>query len=332
MTRKKKRKIESARLNVDRLSNLPDELITHILGCMDIKQAVQTCVLSKRWRRGLWEYLPTLNIYSESFNTTELFEIFVSRLVENYKACSVNSLSLHNSKVMKSNQLLALRVIDRVVSRGVQHVCLTSTIWNTSVHNSAASCLLASKSLRSLNLEKCRVYVTPCCFRFPYLKTLSLYKVKLEKASRAPVDVLSICVSLENLELRECNMVYFGDLTISCPQLVNLEVSFTTGRLMILNAPKLTSFKLKVYGPNRNFFKLLGILNSPGLHTIDFHSSRSISRTPNSKDDLARQYTVKLSNLFQKLRTAKSFNISTETIKNASKIIGKLLFEHNHQW
>lgn len=44
----------------DRLSELPDELIHHILLFLDAQFAVQTCILSKRWKF-LWTTLPFLS-------------------------------------------------------------------------------------------------------------------------------------------------------------------------------------------------------------------------------------------------------------------------------
>lgn len=51
-------------VETDRLSNLPDPIIAHILSLMDTEDAVRTCVLSKKWRRH-WTY-----IHSLSFNNT----------------------------------------------------------------------------------------------------------------------------------------------------------------------------------------------------------------------------------------------------------------------
>ncbi|XWS59182.1 hypothetical protein CRYUN_Cryun08bG0099800 [Craigia yunnanensis] len=52
---------------IDRLSDLPDCLIHHILSLIDIKSAVQTCILSRRWNN-LCTSLPKLNFDSQSFN------------------------------------------------------------------------------------------------------------------------------------------------------------------------------------------------------------------------------------------------------------------------
>ncbi|CAO2144670.1 unnamed protein product [Urochloa humidicola] len=46
---------------LDRLSALPDCILHVIMSFMKARQAVQTCVLSKRWRH-LWHAMPCLDI------------------------------------------------------------------------------------------------------------------------------------------------------------------------------------------------------------------------------------------------------------------------------
>lgn len=41
----------------DRISNLPEPILEHILSFMSLKQAAQTSILSKRWRQ-LWHLCP----------------------------------------------------------------------------------------------------------------------------------------------------------------------------------------------------------------------------------------------------------------------------------
>ncbi|KAI3839259.1 hypothetical protein MKW92_039858 [Papaver armeniacum] len=52
---------ESNGEEVDRLSNLPESLIHHILSFIDMKYSVQTSVLAKRWRY-IWTPLRTLSM------------------------------------------------------------------------------------------------------------------------------------------------------------------------------------------------------------------------------------------------------------------------------
>ncbi|KAF5200406.1 hypothetical protein FRX31_010008 [Thalictrum thalictroides] len=52
--------------NGDKISDLPDNLLHQILASLDMKCAVQTSVLSTRWRN-LWTSLPTLNFDLDTF-------------------------------------------------------------------------------------------------------------------------------------------------------------------------------------------------------------------------------------------------------------------------
>ncbi|KAK2391534.1 F-box/FBD/LRR-repeat protein [Trifolium repens] len=63
--------------NRDRLSDLPESLILHILSFLKSTEAVQICVLSQRYK-DLWKHLPTLILHSSDFPTYELFNKFLS--------------------------------------------------------------------------------------------------------------------------------------------------------------------------------------------------------------------------------------------------------------
>jgi hypothetical protein len=64
----------------DRLSNLPDCVLRHILSSLDSKSVVQTCVLSKRWKF-LWKSIPNLKLHASRFRTLKQFTEFVSKIL-----------------------------------------------------------------------------------------------------------------------------------------------------------------------------------------------------------------------------------------------------------
>ncbi|KAJ4820073.1 F-box/RNI-like superfamily protein [Rhynchospora pubera] len=63
------------------LSTLPEPVLLHILSFMNPKEAVQTCILSKRWRN-LWTFIPSLNFEHFFFrDTTAAFVHFVANML-----------------------------------------------------------------------------------------------------------------------------------------------------------------------------------------------------------------------------------------------------------
>ncbi|XP_050898170.1 F-box/FBD/LRR-repeat protein At5g18770 isoform X2 [Lathyrus oleraceus] len=64
----------------DRLSDLPECIILHILSFLRTPHAVQTCVLSTRWKH-LWKRIPTLNLNSFQFRTLKIFSVFMSKVL-----------------------------------------------------------------------------------------------------------------------------------------------------------------------------------------------------------------------------------------------------------
>jgi hypothetical protein len=62
--------------NEDKLSDLPDCVLLHILSFLNTKYAVQTCILSKRWKN-VWKCLPSLIICYSHFKNLRDFEYFI---------------------------------------------------------------------------------------------------------------------------------------------------------------------------------------------------------------------------------------------------------------
>ncbi|RHN40995.1 putative F-box domain, leucine-rich repeat domain, L domain-containing protein [Medicago truncatula] len=78
-------------VDTDRLSDLPDHVLLHIIEFMNIKQSVQTCVLSKRWKN-LWKHLTNLKLHHSYPDNSEIFFKFVSQILSGRN----DSISLHS--------------------------------------------------------------------------------------------------------------------------------------------------------------------------------------------------------------------------------------------
>uniref|UniRef100_A0A0E0B7G6 F-box domain-containing protein n=1 Tax=Oryza glumipatula TaxID=40148 RepID=A0A0E0B7G6_9ORYZ len=85
--RRRKVKTPAHAAGMDWISDLPDEILHRIMSLLNACQAVQTCVLSRRWRN-LWRTVPCINADCKEFDffgfrRSEVeFKRFVNRLLE----------------------------------------------------------------------------------------------------------------------------------------------------------------------------------------------------------------------------------------------------------
>ncbi|KAI3867458.1 hypothetical protein MKX03_010038 [Papaver bracteatum] len=181
--------------NEDRISDLPDSLIHHILSFMrDIKFAVQTCVLSTRWRY-IWTSLPVLKFrdeshYSESESDNEDFDYDAARITGRFIKFVDKVLSLrdNNSDILKFHfeytpsyeaddklDNCINRCIATAVSHNVQEVYIETSLRKDF---EIPLCLCTCKSLTKLEVVwsgfSYSKVILPCEMNLPRLKLLSL--------------------------------------------------------------------------------------------------------------------------------------------------------------
>lgn len=81
--------MSSASENVDRLSALPEEVLSHIHSLMPMKLAVRTSILSKRWRYS-WTLATNLEFNDiQSIHALDCYYQFVDRAFEHRKTSQV---------------------------------------------------------------------------------------------------------------------------------------------------------------------------------------------------------------------------------------------------
>ncbi|XP_078154150.1 F-box/FBD/LRR-repeat protein At1g16930-like [Carex rostrata] len=74
---------------IDRISNLPDVVLEHILSFLSTKEAVETCILSKRWNR-TWARVPILDINYDEFRMCTNYEEREAKFVQFVKGVLQN--------------------------------------------------------------------------------------------------------------------------------------------------------------------------------------------------------------------------------------------------
>ncbi|XP_014502906.1 FBD-associated F-box protein At1g66320-like [Vigna radiata var. radiata] len=107
----------------DMLTDLPEEIILHILSFVDAKTAVQTSVLNKRCRY-LWASLPVINFDKASFEYDELFKDFV----HNFLSCRDTSINVFNVSLKSHFGIYNCHVVDSIIEHVIDTPSITTNI------------------------------------------------------------------------------------------------------------------------------------------------------------------------------------------------------------
>jgi hypothetical protein len=231
--------------NEDRLSNLPECVLHHILSFSNAKQAVQTCILSTRWKN-VWKTLPTLtlklsshslNSYSSSSaHTLKCFIKFVIAILSKRDAAApLHVLDLDCDSSIDL-QLLNM-ILKYAFSHNVQRLLIDVKCQIEQFPPSFFSC----HTLTSLNLYVNRQRTLfPISLNLPALTNLSLHSLIFCVNNDGRVDPFSTLNRLSSLIINDCIVIGNQSLSISSVTLTNLTISATMK--FQLSTPSLCTF------------------------------------------------------------------------------------------
>lgn len=231
-----------ARMNderIDRLSDLPNHVIYHILSFMDTKYAVHTCVLSKKWKYH-WTNIHSLNFDYQSFSRWILFKNFVPRILKELQTSSnTRTLRFHCGVTMCP--ALADEVLWYAKLRNVEEIDI-----DLNIH---PPILTFCKTLKTLKLGPCTFKNSMPELDFASLTTLQLTRVWISFLTE-DYDIFSNCSNLKNLTLTGCRVANTRNFKIYGKRLVNLTISNLKcyasinvwHRTIVIDAPRLRFF------------------------------------------------------------------------------------------
>ncbi|XP_017225616.1 F-box/FBD/LRR-repeat protein At2g26030-like [Daucus carota subsp. sativus] len=219
----------------DRISRLPDELLSHILSYLDSDAAVQTSVLSKRWVN-LWTTLPSLlfKTNTQYFNSDnyDLGCKFITNFLNSRNQDTV--LSTIKVHCIKSNdECISALCLDYALANNVENLRLCGGKFRDAI-------CLESDSLKTLHLTWCGKFQPIDDWVLPSLNSLYLRHVWFG-------DHVSGFENLKELTLSGCSECWWnfeGDFTINC---VNLE------RLAL--GPDISHCDMAVFAPKLSYFE-----------------------------------------------------------------------------
>ncbi|KAK7362558.1 hypothetical protein VNO77_04674 [Canavalia gladiata] len=213
--------------SLDRISALPDSVLTLILSFLYTKQAVATSVLSKRWRP-LWLSLPTLDFDDEAFATFLRFRHFVySLFLSRDITLPLRSFRLRCASSFPRDPYDINRFIYAAVQRGLNHLHLdmNSTFFQPRIN--LPLCVLACKSLTVLTLKDLTVNDLPYV-DFPSLKTLDLdqfLRVEMMNTSLSDVPYFNNLTNMELIfQFTKWQCGFLVEALHHCPKLQNLTI------------------------------------------------------------------------------------------------------------
>ncbi|KAM7462539.1 hypothetical protein LguiA_030660 [Lonicera macranthoides] len=286
----------------DRLSELPDAILIHILSFLDTKYAVQTSSLSKRWIN-LWISVTNLNFNSSSFRKLNTFQRFIVNVLKRRD----NSISL-NGFAFDCRGILTFMCFEKAFNyttiNGVKHlkVCIGRMgFYNIPIFK------ISPVSLWSLDIKatrQSRDVQTQFCFA--QLQSLSLDGIAFDGS-----DLFSKCTNLVELSAVNSDVNYSNKLIISAPQLERLNLSFRKFRSqiseMVLSLPKLILFNFKA--PNPLVLQTDELVRLKNV-TIDVDSDCAQWDIEKEKE-----YSRTAMNMMQKLHNAENVSLSASTFE-----------------
>ncbi|XP_051152405.1 F-box/FBD/LRR-repeat protein At1g13570-like [Andrographis paniculata] len=239
---------------VDRISNLPDDVINKIVSCMPLDDAVRTSTLSSRWRYK-WTIIPVLVFPEESWDAKKVEAMFDQ------------TFSLHDGAITKFSLQRCCIKSNSSVSRWLSYLSGHGiNSLELSVHCKTQN--LVPVSLKGFDHLQHLYLGFACPFKIPHLskefnklvklelfyshikigelevllsKCLMIEYLDLEFKIRGRCEIKELFIKLNHLtfiELRSCNFVDFG----------NVEVFLS----LIKSSPNLQSLKLHGDGAFRD--------------------------------------------------------------------------------
>ncbi|XP_078170465.1 F-box/LRR-repeat protein At4g14103-like isoform X2 [Carex rostrata] len=249
---------------IDKISSLPDDVRTHILSFLTTKEAVQTCILSKRWIN-TWASVPDLKFDIEEFGLPKFgddemavelvtkLELLLRSVLEKRETSCVNKFQLLFGSVYLPWTRDITDCIGDVMKLNPQE-CFVNVVSSKNL-NLNANLIFTCASLIHLqlqfsievDLELNSVYL-PClkalnldgvAMSDNFLKKLLLGCPALEELvlQSSDFNIIEICSNtLKKLVLHRCHGM---GIQISTPNLLYLEIDVGRWKILLLNLSSL---------------------------------------------------------------------------------------------
>ncbi|VFQ62911.1 unnamed protein product [Cuscuta campestris] len=191
----------------NRLCDLPNELLLHILSFLEVKDAAQTSLSCKRWGQ-LWALVPDLHFKESDLSKRSLFLDFVERACALRGRLPMRAFSLNCE--IEGAVVHVKKLIESVITSGVRDLSLVFSSYKRAYL--LPSSIFTCASLEMLCVESfCLLKLPSICL--PKLKALySCYWPQASTSQSQHVQEFTLFSSLDFLESRRGNVPLFSNL------------------------------------------------------------------------------------------------------------------------
>ncbi|KAJ7981722.1 putative F-box/RNI/FBD-like domains-containing protein [Quillaja saponaria] len=278
---------------IDRLSDLPDSVLCHILSFLPTRLSVATSILSTRWRL-LWTLVPNLEL-DQDLDKSSSFVDVVSRVLILHKAQSIRRCRLicseYYCKPTHVNTWVSAAVGLNVEELDISY---RRSLLVDAGFIGFPSSLFTCKTLVVLKLDSSMPFRVPLCVQLPLLNILHLIRVEFVYDNSLQ-RFLSGCPALEDLDVDR-----------------NVDVNYTCK----INVPTLKRLKIRI---SSVFTKVKIEINTPSLEYLNLSACDCqefiLERLPNLVEANVHVYsgagyTDEIINLFKGLNNVKFLELS----------------------
>jgi hypothetical protein len=293
--------------NQDRLSDLPESVILHILSFLNIKHAVQTCVLSTRWKHH-WKHIPTLILHSSRFSTKKHFTKFVCKILTlRNSSTALHTLDVERDGIMEPK--LLKKILNYVCSHNthLQQLRINVTADSCLILNCVSTCraLTSLKLAHPGNRKNYKETLLPTSLNLPLLTSLDLTYFTFYGGENGCVEPFSAFTKLNSLVIRHCTVKDARILSISNETLVDLAMHKPYDSCDIA--------KIEISAKSLCTFTITGYV----IHKICGSSLSSIKQVNiDAQDvDLPKDYGLVLLSWLQDLANVESLTVTSTTLQ-----------------
>ena len=232
-------KCKSQASSKDRISELPEAVLSHILSFLPTKYSLRTSILSTRWKN-IWASVPNVDICDEATSDKTGFMAFVDRIMFSPHSSSIRKFRLHCSSVDDFSRIESW--VCSAIQRNAAEVDLR--VEPSEELFELPRPVIISKTLEVLKLDSNYVINLPLLGSFPCLRFLHVTVDSPD--SYALETLISFCPVLENLTVDGTLGNWVNTVTVSAAELKSLRIRLRSttnvhhdAHNFSINAPKL---------------------------------------------------------------------------------------------